>query len=564
MIYEPGKESPCDYGSRHPPEFKEFTQKEKEDWAIESEEDIQVNCILQELIPSAIPMSVLQSETANDVVLQKVKEDIVNRKKCRKDLTSYVGVFRELSYVNGLVLRGSKIVVPEKLQGEVIGLAHEAHLGMDKTVALIRETMWFPKMHEKVCRYVESCRGCLAAISHTPPVPLQPNLLPEKPWQMLHADFKGPIGAKYYLHIIIDQYSKFPEVDVITSTKFQSLRPILDRIFSTHGIPDSLTTDNGSPYFSQELKNYSKEMGFKLDPVSPKDPQCNGFAENFVKSLCKLIHTCAAENKDPKKELSRFLLQYRATPHLTTGRSPAEMLYNRKIRTKLPSFDISKETKDRSRIRQQHNDKKMRQKRYFDKRRKATDKPVKVGDQIMIKQEKSTTKPPFNPDPFKVTSVVGNRITAANRDKRVVRDKNQVKVVHQRPDALKPSWERGEPIRATPHTTFRRDSLPLMPELSDDDSSDEADTHSNNIAVSEGQAQQELFGPTNGTLDQQNGQSPVRVNDEMTAHMERLFAQAERVLQETGPTEGRVTRSAGRSLQWNPEMNGDDVVLERS
>ena len=219
---------------------------------------------------------------------------------------------------------------------------------------------------------------------------------------------------------------------------------------------------------------------------------------------------------------------------------------------------------DRSRIRQQHNDKKMRQKRYFDKRRKATDKPVKVGDQIMIKQEKSTTKPPFNPDPFKVTSVVGNRITAANRDKRVVRDKNQVKVVHQRPDALKPSWERGEPIRATPHTTFRRDSLPLMPELSDDDSSDEADTHSNNIAVSEGQPQQELFEPTMGTLDQQNGQSPVRVNDEMTAHMERLFAQAERALQETGPTEGPITRSAGSSLQWNPEMNGDDVVLETS
>ena len=43
----------------------------------------------------------------------------------------------------------------------------------------------------------------------------------------------------------------------------------------------------------------------------------------------------------------------------------------------------------------------------------------------MIKQEKSTTKTPFNPDPFKVTSVVGNRITAANRYKRVVREKTK-------------------------------------------------------------------------------------------------------------------------------------------
>ena len=50
----------------------------------------------------------------------------------------------------------------------------------------------------------------------------------------------------------------------------------------------------------------------------------------------------------------------------------------------------------------------------------------------------------------------------------------------------------------------------------------------------------------------------------MTAHVERLFAQVERALQETEPTEGRITRSAGRSLQWNPEMNGDDVVLETS
>ena len=63
--------------------------------------------------------------------------------------------------------------------------------------------------------------------------------------------------------------------------------------------------------------------------------------------------------------------------------------------------------------------------------------------------------------------------------------------------------ESGEPIQATPHTTFRRDYLSLMPELSDGDSSDEADTHSNDTALSEGQPQQELFEPTTGTLDQQ-------------------------------------------------------------
>ena len=168
-------------------------------------------------------------------------------------------------------------------------------------------------------------------------MPLEPNFLPDRPWQNLHADFKGHIGEKYYLHVLIDQYSKFPEVEVLTTTRFEKLKPALDRVFATHGIPERLTTDNGPPYSSDEMKQYAKEMGIRPDAVAPKDPQCNGFAENFVKTLCKLLHTCSTEGKDPRKELNKFLLQYRATPHLPTGRSPAEMLFNRRIRTKIPN-----------------------------------------------------------------------------------------------------------------------------------------------------------------------------------------------------------------------------------
>ena len=179
-----------------------------------------------------------------------------------------------------------------------------------------------------------------------------------------------------------------------------------------------------------------------------------------------------------------------------------------------------------------------------------------------MKQDKTTTKSPFNPDPLKVRSVEGNRVTAVNGRKKVTRDKNQLKVLHPRPNALKPSWERGVSLAATPHTTFRGSPLSELPELSDDDSSDETESgNSIGIAPNQDQVQQDVNEAVN---DSQNGQSPVRVNEEMAAHMERLFAQAEQALQETAPQEGRVTRSAGRSLQWNPEMNSSDIVLETS
>jgi len=115
-------------------------------------------------------------------------------------------------------------------------------------------------------------------------------------------------GGQYYLHIIIDQFSKYPEVDIVTSTSFNKLKTVLDRVFATHGIPETVTSDNGPPYPSEEMQKYATQKGFDLTPVSPEDPNCNGFAENFVKQMCKLVHTAVIEKKDPKAELYSYLL----------------------------------------------------------------------------------------------------------------------------------------------------------------------------------------------------------------------------------------------------------------
>ena len=353
-----------------------------------------------------------------DKELRDLKDDIEKRKNCRPELKAFCGIFDELSVVDGLILRGYQIVIPKSLQREVIELAHESHFGIDKTVGIIRETCWFPGMHSLVKQYVDSCLDCQAANNSTPPVPLQPNLLPERPWQKVHADFKGPIADTYYMHLVIDQYSKYAEVDILKSTKFEKLKPSLDCIFATHGIPEEFSCDNGPPYNGEEIRQYAREIGMLFNPVTPEDPQCNGFAENFVKTLCKLIHTSCAANKDPREELQNFLLHYRATPHLSTGRSPAEMLMNRRIRTKLPQIPQYKESPENLEARNHHDRQSMKQKEHFDRRRNAKVKDIKVGDQVLVKQKKSTTKPPFSPKPLTVTEVVGNRVTATDGEKR--------------------------------------------------------------------------------------------------------------------------------------------------
>ena len=79
-------------------------------------------------------------------------------------------------------------------------------------------------------------------------------------------------------------------------------------------------------------------MGFHHHICTPENPQANGFVEVFQKVLVKMVHTAVVEGKDPKKVVQRYLGAYRAAPHKTTGKSPFEMMFNRKMMTKLPQL----------------------------------------------------------------------------------------------------------------------------------------------------------------------------------------------------------------------------------
>ena len=52
----------------------------------------------------------------------------------------------------------------------------------------------------------------------------------------------------------------------------------------------------------------------------------------------KTIRIAQAEGVDWKKELTRYVTKYRSIDHTSTGKSPAELLFNRRMRGKLPEL----------------------------------------------------------------------------------------------------------------------------------------------------------------------------------------------------------------------------------
>ena len=85
MIYEPGKDTPYDYGSGHPPNRNQFTEEEVEDWCIEADTDVYVNCVIEEAPPQTITKDVLREASKKDKEMRALIDDISLHNECRQD-----------------------------------------------------------------------------------------------------------------------------------------------------------------------------------------------------------------------------------------------------------------------------------------------------------------------------------------------------------------------------------------------------------------------------------------------------------------------------------------------
>ena len=121
-------------------------------------------------------------------------------------------------------------------------------------------------------------------------------------------DFCEPFPACEYLFVVIDAYSRFPEVEIVHSTAASTVIPKLHGIFSTYELPQTIRCDNGPP-FNCEFRKYMAENGINHLRIILLWPQENSEAENFIKPMTKVIRSAHAEGKPRKKQLHKFFSQ---------------------------------------------------------------------------------------------------------------------------------------------------------------------------------------------------------------------------------------------------------------
>lgn len=380
-------------------------------------------------------LDLIKQETATDQTLQDVIQCYKTNQwhKIRDTHTSLWSVRHEITVTpDNIVLKANCIVIPSSLQDQVIKLAHQGHQGVTKTKALLRSKTWFPMINQKTEEAVKKCLPCQASTTAHNREPLQMTELPDYPWQRVSVDFCGPFPSGHYILVVMDDYSRYPAIEILTSTSAKSTIPLLDKIFSEHGIPEVVKTDNGSPFQSEEFAKFATYLNFYHHRITPRWPEANGEVERFMRTIKKAVRTSQAEARPWRQELWKFVRSYRTTPHSSTTLAPAEALYARSLRTTLPQLTpkpVNREQLDNI-IRRNDRKAKQYQKTYADNKRHVKYSDITVGDNVLVKSEETgKLVTPYKLLPYTVTSKKGSQVTVERAGHRMTRNVSQLKKV---------------------------------------------------------------------------------------------------------------------------------------
>ena len=285
-----------------------------------------------------------------------------------------------------------------------------------KPKGLLEKKVWFPGIDKAVEETVKNCIYSQASTVSNSVEPLTMSPLPSAPWSELSIDFSGPYPNGEYFLVLIDEYSRFPFVEIVKSTSAFSVIPVLEHLFCTFEIPGVLKSDNGPPFNSHEFKLFAKRLGFRHRKITPLWPKPNAECERFMKTLIKNTRISHAQKSSWKSDLHTFLLNYRATPHSITNKSPGDIFFGRQIHTTLPQFQTQLSNSQHQALRNADASAKSKIKSCADKKLNAKQRSFQVGDTVLLKVKRERKLMlPYKPTPYTVTQVKESLITAQQK-----------------------------------------------------------------------------------------------------------------------------------------------------
>ncbi|XP_011859462.1 PREDICTED: uncharacterized protein K02A2.6-like [Vollenhovia emeryi] len=294
--------------------------------------------VLQNTTFETLPVTATQvvEATGKDKELAKLREFLKTGSGSFKNNKFYTVPLSEFSLLNNVIFRGHRIVVPAPLQKKILHELHTGHFGIVRMKLLARSYVWWNKIDYDIEQLAQNCFDCNSFKNN--PVKVSNHIWEpaQNSFERVHVDFAGPFLGHYFF-ILIDAYTKWPKIHLVKDITTRTTINLCSQIFYTYGLPQYFVSDNARTFTSNEFAKFLKSLGITHKFTAPYHPATNGQAERYVQILKNSLKRMRTTNANAYVDLQELLFQYRNTPHVATGFSPAEFLFSRKIRTR---FDL--------------------------------------------------------------------------------------------------------------------------------------------------------------------------------------------------------------------------------
>ena len=241
---------------------------------------------------------------------------------------------------DGFMFRKNKLCVPsgslrELLVREAHGGGLMGHFGIAKTLGIIQEHFYWPRMKrdvEWVCSRCVTCRQAKSRVqSHGLYTPLP---IPSAPWIDVSMDFVLGLPrskrGRDSVFVVVDRFSKMAHF--IPCNKTDDASNVADLFFREivrlHGMPRTIVSDRDAKFLSYFWKTLWSKLGTKLLFSTTCHPQTDGQTEVVNRTLSTLLRAIIKKNIKTWEEcLPHVEFAYNRAIHSSTKFSPFEIVY---------------------------------------------------------------------------------------------------------------------------------------------------------------------------------------------------------------------------------------------
>ena len=209
-----------------------------------------------------------------------------------------------------------------------------AHPGTSKTLAYLRDHLWWKDMAMDIHKYCESCttRKRSKPLNQKPYGLLHPLQVPTKPWESISIDFVGPLpvskdrNGKYNsITVIIDLLTGM--VHLIPSRMDSTVRDVAELVFSEvykhHGLPRKIVSDRDTLFTSTFWTHLKRLIGIEQRLSSAYHPQTDSATEHANCTIGQMLRSCIGPQQwDWVSRLPGIEFAINSSQSKTTGYAP--------------------------------------------------------------------------------------------------------------------------------------------------------------------------------------------------------------------------------------------------